>query len=253
VTSTGSFADMNPYKFSTKYLDAETGLYYYGYRFYNPNTGRWLNRDPIEERGGVNLYGFVGNDGITRSDKLGLKTITLMIGFDCSFTKDSDLESGRNKAGVATQYFRKKITECCKKFKIGCGVGVSAGYSDVRPVTPAKYQGAAIKKATESLGGSADYDVVFTKITSGGVSGKGWGSIVGLNCFDGCTAHEIGHDAGYGLASFPNPDPYKGGSRPDVQKDEDFRSNNPKNLMWVGQGGNEVDSAWCSAVTSAAK
>ena len=47
-----------------------TGLYYYGYRYYDPETGRWLNRDPIEERGGVNLYGFVGNDPVGRIDEL---------------------------------------------------------------------------------------------------------------------------------------------------------------------------------------
>jgi RHS repeat-associated protein len=45
---------------------------YYGYRWYDPLTGRWPSRDPIEEDGGVNLYGFVGNDGIGRSDFKGL-------------------------------------------------------------------------------------------------------------------------------------------------------------------------------------
>lgn len=45
-------------------LDLTTGLYYYGYRWYDPLTGRWPSRDPIEEGGGVNLYGFVGNDGV---------------------------------------------------------------------------------------------------------------------------------------------------------------------------------------------
>jgi RHS repeat-associated protein len=44
----------------------------YGYRYYDPLTGRWPSRDPIEERGGVNLYGFVGNDGVNRWDVLGL-------------------------------------------------------------------------------------------------------------------------------------------------------------------------------------
>lgn len=37
---------------------------YYGFRYYVPETGRWLNRDPIEEAGGLNLYGVVGNDGV---------------------------------------------------------------------------------------------------------------------------------------------------------------------------------------------
>ena len=60
------------YGFSTKMQDAETGLYYYGYRVYDPVTGRWPSRDPIEEDGGLNLYGFVRNDGIGRFDVLGL-------------------------------------------------------------------------------------------------------------------------------------------------------------------------------------
>ena len=42
-----------------------------GYRFYNLDSGRWLNRDPIAERGGLNVYGFVWNDGINRVDKDG--------------------------------------------------------------------------------------------------------------------------------------------------------------------------------------
>ena len=44
---------------------------YYGYRYYDPQTGRWPSRDPIGEDGGVNLYGFVGNDGVNRWDILG--------------------------------------------------------------------------------------------------------------------------------------------------------------------------------------
>jgi RHS repeat-associated protein len=35
---------------------------YYGYRYYDPKTGRWPSRDPIGEEGGVNMYGFVVND-----------------------------------------------------------------------------------------------------------------------------------------------------------------------------------------------
>jgi hypothetical protein len=44
----------------------------YGYRYYDPLTGRWPSRDPIEERGGVNLYGFVRNRGVSFYDILGL-------------------------------------------------------------------------------------------------------------------------------------------------------------------------------------
>jgi len=50
-----------PFRFSTKYMDAETGLYCYGYRFYWPELGRWMSRGPIEEEGGENLYAMVEN------------------------------------------------------------------------------------------------------------------------------------------------------------------------------------------------
>ena len=43
----------------------------YLYRYYDPLTGRWPSRDPIEEEGGMNLYGFVGNDCLNQIDFLG--------------------------------------------------------------------------------------------------------------------------------------------------------------------------------------
>ncbi|HKK63155.1 MAG TPA: RHS repeat-associated core domain-containing protein [Bacteroidales bacterium] len=42
------------------------------YRYYNPDLGRWLSRDPIGEQGGLNVYGFVGNNGVNEVDILGL-------------------------------------------------------------------------------------------------------------------------------------------------------------------------------------
>ena len=47
------------------------GLTYYGYRYYDAELGRWINRDPIEELGGINLYAFVYNDGVNYYDYLG--------------------------------------------------------------------------------------------------------------------------------------------------------------------------------------
>jgi RHS repeat-associated protein len=49
----------------------ETGLVYYGHRYYSPSLGRFVNRDPIEEQGGLNLYGFCGNNAVNRWDYLG--------------------------------------------------------------------------------------------------------------------------------------------------------------------------------------
>jgi len=67
VSLSGDMDDAFHFRFSSKYLDDETGLYYYGYRYYDPSTGRWLSRDPIGEMGGVMLYGFVDNDGVNRA------------------------------------------------------------------------------------------------------------------------------------------------------------------------------------------
>jgi RHS repeat-associated protein len=63
----------NRYRFSSKELVTGGNLYYYGYRFYDPNLQRWPNRDPFDEEGGLNLYAFVGNDPIDYYDRFGLK------------------------------------------------------------------------------------------------------------------------------------------------------------------------------------
>jgi RHS repeat-associated protein len=68
----GSYAQSNPVRFSTKFTDDETGMLYYGYRYYIPSFGRWPSRDPIGEVGGLNLYRFLHNQALSRWDYLGL-------------------------------------------------------------------------------------------------------------------------------------------------------------------------------------
>jgi RHS repeat-associated protein len=70
--------DLCPVRFSSKYEEDETGWSYYGYRFYDPVGGRWVSRDPIEEEGGVNLYGFVLNNAIGWVDDSGLRVTAPM-------------------------------------------------------------------------------------------------------------------------------------------------------------------------------
>ncbi len=66
TASTGSI--VNPFRYTARESDTETGLYYYRARYYDPNTGRFLNEDPTGFRGGINLYGCVGNDPINKTD-----------------------------------------------------------------------------------------------------------------------------------------------------------------------------------------
>ena len=73
IGSSGPLAEANLYRFSSKEYQTTSGLYYYGLRYYEPNLQRWLNRDPIGEDGGINLYGFVGNNPISLIDPYGLE------------------------------------------------------------------------------------------------------------------------------------------------------------------------------------
>ena len=59
--------------------DEELALVYYNYRYYNPADGRWINRDPIAEEGGWNLYGFVRNVPMICTDYLGKDTLGELI------------------------------------------------------------------------------------------------------------------------------------------------------------------------------
>ena len=72
LEAVGPRAGENPYRFSTKEVHAASGLIDFGYRFYSPSMGRWINRDPLGEAGGVNLYAMVGNSPVNGVDEYGL-------------------------------------------------------------------------------------------------------------------------------------------------------------------------------------
>jgi RHS repeat-associated protein len=95
----GKLAEANVYRFSSKEWDANTRLYYYLYRFYEPDLQRWLNHDPIEEDGGVNLYQFVGNNPANLVDPLGLSSVAAPNKFDpCNDPCSDLLESIKQQA-----------------------------------------------------------------------------------------------------------------------------------------------------------
>jgi RHS repeat-associated protein len=58
--------------FQGQFRNLETGWYNYGYRYFVPELGRWINRDPIREEGGVNLYAAFADNAIHNLDYLGL-------------------------------------------------------------------------------------------------------------------------------------------------------------------------------------
>ena len=74
LSASGPLASAFAHRFSTKPRDPETGFYYFGYRFYAPLLGRWMNRDPIGELESDNLFCFALNHGIHAWDYLGLSS-----------------------------------------------------------------------------------------------------------------------------------------------------------------------------------
>jgi RHS repeat-associated protein len=68
----GEKADLCPFRFQSKYYDEQTELYYFGYRYYDPASTKWLSRDPKGEEGGINLTAFCRNDPLNNYDPLGL-------------------------------------------------------------------------------------------------------------------------------------------------------------------------------------
>jgi RHS repeat-associated protein len=78
LRASGTMAFVNTFGFSSQYEDPITRRVLYLFRPYNPSTGGWDSRDPIEEQGGLNLYAFVANDVINSIDIFGSKKLKLV-------------------------------------------------------------------------------------------------------------------------------------------------------------------------------
>ncbi|MCF6335629.1 MAG: peptidoglycan DD-metalloendopeptidase family protein, partial [Spirochaetales bacterium] len=86
IEKTDDYSNMLPYKFTAKELDSETGLYYYGARYLNPRTSRWISADPAgvelinPNRDGFNFiesqnwYSYVGNNPVIFIDPNGMES-----------------------------------------------------------------------------------------------------------------------------------------------------------------------------------
>lgn len=69
---TAHSANGNPWMFTGRQLDEETGLYFYRARYYDCGKGRFLQRDPLEYSDGYNLYSYVHSNPASHGDPLGL-------------------------------------------------------------------------------------------------------------------------------------------------------------------------------------
>jgi RHS repeat-associated protein len=73
LSKTGPLSEANKYRFSTKEIHMNSGLLHFQYRMFDPSLQKWLSRDPIQERGGINLFASFKNDPLDLLDPLGLQ------------------------------------------------------------------------------------------------------------------------------------------------------------------------------------
>ena len=113
--------------FHAEFMDQESGLYNYGYRYLHTSLGRWLSRDPSDDDGNsVNTYGFIDNAAIDHIDWLGLwrevPGRTNCMGFACNNGKEvqpTDATDTVDELLRSRGYACEKISEI-KECKCDC-------------------------------------------------------------------------------------------------------------------------------------
>ncbi len=215
LEATGPAAASNPWRFSTKYDDG-TGLLYYGYRYYHPGTGRWSSRDPIEEEGGLNLYGFVNNNPANIIDAVGLRSIDVNIGFDGSGSfKDPSL---RRRIWDNVEGLKRALKVCCDEWKLMCGVDVRVHFDWTRRQAPNFYEVDNDKRLPNLQNINTGFPgvrvlftntpVMFGETPRGQIANNGIIMFnAGKNNRGDTFAHEMGHYIGYvgDDRTLPNP------------------------------------------------
>jgi RHS repeat-associated protein len=169
LAMSGPLAAANVYRFSSKEWDGNAGMYYYLYRFYDPNLQRWVNRDPIAEKGfetvrhivsirartfmpplmglqGPNLYEFVANNPISKSDTLGLSWMSdfdwclqlMDVGHVCEFV-GAPAGGGsfipRGPVGKVCRRIAAPVAGYCAGIVAGCAADATA-WNTPAPVVP---------------------------------------------------------------------------------------------------------------------
>ena len=126
------------HRFSTKPKESWGEFYYYGYRYYDATSGRWLGRDPLGETAGLNVYNFISNDSINNYDLLGLIARSGMeeewwyvttCTYDLYYGKEEDREECESASG-------EELADCpqCQNVTI---VGAGAGATQPQAETAA--------------------------------------------------------------------------------------------------------------------
>ena len=124
VSATGDLAAINPLRYRGYYYDTDSGFYYLNSRYYDPETGRFLNADSYASTGqgiiGHNMFAYCNNNPINMSDPTG--ELGLMF---WSFVSVVGISAGAN---AVSTYIAGGSTEECIKAAVAGGVGAAVGF-----------------------------------------------------------------------------------------------------------------------------
>ena len=215
---------------SQKYLDDSLEWYYYGYRYYSPELGRWPSRDPIGENGfrllwglqrnqyeSLHQYAFVQNSPLLFADFLGLETLWVSFGFDVT-----GAASAANIAKIQDQMNELKAVlkkcgelDCCSNHQ---SVEVKTTYdydvSDMSYPSDGDYDFDGIADRTLATDNIDNIDTTYTgpkvlattatmhmtyagSVTALDGAQFPQGIVLDMDASDRTLAHEVGHSAGY--------------------------------------------------------
>ena len=175
-------ADYKTVRYSGKERDA-TGLYYYGYRYYQPWVGRWLSADPAGSIDGINLYRMVRNNPVTLEDGMGLSSKGVYYEYAALKAAPQEIQNTRMEVEAFLQSKRGSAALYVAGGTVREGIGVLAGIGggvlgSVVPVA-GTFAGAyvakkAVEKALPEFHAVPDTDMAkrLEKKSKGGISHK---------------------------------------------------------------------------------
>ncbi len=141
----------NRYTFQGREIDWSTGLMYFRARWYNPQTGRWLSKDPIGISGGLNQYVFVGNNPVNYFDPYGENAAVIVAGSSGAASGAAALAAGSVMLAGAVGYKAGQILDNA------FGISDAIANAIVPPLERRGGQGKGERGQTHSADGTGNY------------------------------------------------------------------------------------------------
>ena len=175
TSAVGDSILLNPWRFSSEYVDDKLGLIYYNYRHYEPLMGRWLSRDPIGEVLDINLLSYCRNAMPQGNDSLGMYLTSSCKESELDTTIGAEFNVGIGKISIFyNNHLRFRICNVC------CDDGTKG-----QTVTREYTNGGGGGGAWQFMLGPVPVEAGFSYLMSGGEV-EFYDSCTGRRTYNGC-------------------------------------------------------------------